>query len=143
MKNRLTRVSPLWEDKDSDYQKYTFGDYKGLHNQGPLSEVITKLAAYENTGLSPNEIACVVTAQAKIRASQVTPGSIFRHFKGREYVVLYIAMHTETEEPLVIYRPLYDESKVYARPLPNFIEPLDLDKYPEATQQFRFIPVID
>ena len=38
----------------------------------------------------------------------------YQHYKGDIYELLYIATHTETNEPLVIYRDKY--SKIYARP---------------------------
>lgn len=44
----------------------------------------------------------------------VEPGR-YRHYKGNEYEVLDMAKHTETLEPLVIYRALYGEGKVWAR----------------------------
>ena len=37
---------------------------------------------------------------------QIPPGR-YRHFKGNEYEVLDIAQHSETEEPMVVYRALY------------------------------------
>jgi hypothetical protein len=44
------------------------------------------------------------------------PG-IYRHYKGNEYRVYELARHSETEEQLVIYRPLYGEQALWARPL--------------------------
>ena len=39
---------------------------------------------------------------------EIKPGR-YRHFKGGEYEVLGLATHSETEEPMVVYRPLYGE----------------------------------
>ena len=40
----------------------------------------------------------------------------YRHFKGSEYEVLYIAKHSETLEEMVVYRALYGEKGVWVRP---------------------------
>ena len=40
----------------------------------------------------------------------------YRHFKGGEYEVLYIAKHSETLENMVVYRALYGEGGVWVRP---------------------------
>ena len=44
------------------------------------------------------------------------PAGKYRHYKGNEYEVLYIARHSETLEPMVIYRALYGEGGIWARP---------------------------
>ena len=48
-----------------------------------------------------------------------TPGR-YRHYKGGEYEVLGVARHSETLEPLVLYRPLYHESGRWVRPYAMF-----------------------
>lgn len=40
----------------------------------------------------------------------------YRHFKGNEYLVLYIAKHSETLEPMVVYQALYGEKGLWVRP---------------------------
>ncbi len=52
---------------------------------------------------------------------------LYRHYKGGEYQVLELAIHSETEEELVIYRPLYGEGRLWARPLAMFIETVEVD----------------
>ena len=47
--------------------------------------------------------------------ASIPPGR-YRHFKGNEYEVICIARHSETEEPMVVYRALYGEGGVWVRP---------------------------
>ena len=54
----------------------------------------------------------------------LSPGK-YRHFKGGEYQVIDIARHSETEEWLVVYRPLYGEQGLWVRPLEMFVESIE------------------
>lgn len=48
----------------------------------------------------------------------------YRHYKGGEYQVIDTAIHSETEELLVVYRPLYGQQKLWVRPYAMFFEKL-------------------
>jgi hypothetical protein len=46
----------------------------------------------------------------------------YRHYKGKEYTVIGVAHHSETEEELVVYRKEYDDHGLWGRPLGMFLE---------------------
>ena len=46
---------------------------------------------------------------------EIQPGK-YRHFKGKEYRVLYLARHSETMEEMVVYQALYGERGIWVRP---------------------------
>ncbi|WP_026970729.1 DUF1653 domain-containing protein [Aliagarivorans marinus] len=51
----------------------------------------------------------------------------YRHYKGNEYQVIDTVIHSETEELMVLYRPLYGEGKLWVRPLTMFVEDVTLE----------------
>ncbi len=57
---------------------------------------------------------------------------IYRHYKGQRYHVLGTAHHSETMEPLVVYRALYGEHGLWVRPAAMFCETIDLNGEPVA-----------
>ena len=68
----------------------------------------------------------------------VVVGAVYRHFKGNKYRVICIAKDSETLQELIIYKALYGEGDIYARPVKMFLECVDRVKYPDAEQNFRF-----
>lgn len=52
---------------------------------------------------------------------------LYRHYKGADYEVLGVVRHSETEEELALYRPLYGERALWVRPLAMFTESVEVD----------------
>lgn len=65
------------------------------------------------------------------------PSGRYRHYKGGEYEVVDIAIHSETHEQMVVYRPLYGEGRLWVRPLAMFMETVTID----GTSMPRFAPI--
>ena len=63
-----------------------------------------------------------------------TPLGRYRHYKGLDYEVIGVARHSETLEPLVVYRPLYNASGLWVRPHAMFFEEIAF----EGRRQPRF-----
>ena len=63
----------------------------------------------------------------------IAPGR-YRHYKGGEYEVLAVARHSETLEPLVVYRPRYNDSGWWVRPFEMFTGNVVID----GVEQPRF-----
>lgn len=61
----------------------------------------------------------------------------YRHFKGNEYEVIALAKHSETLEPLVVYRALYGAGEVWVRPASMWNETLEKDG--KLYRRFTFI----
>ncbi len=59
---------------------------------------------------------------------KITKGTYRHNKKGHLYEVLGMALQTETGEPLVVYRPLYEnEYELFARPYGMFVERVEID----------------
>jgi len=56
-----------------------------------------------------------------------TPLGRYRHYKGGDYEVIGVARHSETHEPLVVYRPLYNDTGWWVRPHAMFFESVEVD----------------
>ena len=58
-------------------------------------------------------------------------------------VIVGVAVHSETREPMMVYRALYDDKGMYVRPLDMFLSEVDREKYPDIKQKYRFEKVSD
>lgn len=71
-----------------------------------------------------------------IKMTQIRPGR-YRHFKGGEYEVLYMARHSETEEAMVVYRALYGDGGIWVRPAAMWNE--TVERNGQAIPRFTYI----
>ena len=60
----------------------------------------------------------------------------YRHFKGNRYRLLYVAKHSETLEPMVVYQALYGEQGIWVRPASMWNEHVERPDY--SGPRFRF-----
>lgn len=67
------------------------------------------------------------------------PNEIYQHFKGSLYKIMAVAEDAETGADVVVYQALYGDYKVYVRELSSFMSKVDRNKYPDASQEYRFV----
>ncbi|HEX2927538.1 MAG TPA: DUF1653 domain-containing protein [Ruminiclostridium sp.] len=67
---------------------------------------------------------------------EIKPGR-YRHFKGKEYRVLYVAKHSETLEEMVVYQALYGEMGIWVRPAAMWNETVERDGH--TFRRFEYI----
>lgn len=60
---------------------------------------------------------------------ELRPGR-YRHYKGQDYEVAFLARHSETEEVQVVYRPLYGAGEWWVRPYSMFVEVVEVEGRP-------------
>ena len=76
-------------------------------------------------------------SEPELQDLPTTPLGRYRHYKGGEYEVIGVARHSETHEPLVVYRPLYNASGWWVRPHAMFFGAVHVEgrSMPRFTRQ--------
>lgn len=77
------------------------------------------------------------TAESPVPSESPVPAGRYRHYKGRDYIVLGVARHSETEEQLVVYRTDYGDRSLWVRPLAMFTELVLVNG--QEQPRFRFV----
>lgn len=67
----------------------------------------------------------------------VKTGKVYRHFKGKYYLVLFVATDAMTDVEVVVYQQL-TTGRIFTRPMDVLMSPVDTVKYPDAKQYWRF-----
>jgi len=60
-------------------------------------------------------------------ALSLAVGGLYEHYKGLRYRLLHVARHSETLEEYVVYQALYGDQTVWIRPLPMFMEQIQIE----------------
>ena len=66
----------------------------------------------------------------------ISPGR-YLHFKGKQYTVIGVALHSETKEELVVYRQEYGDHGLWVRPKQMFLETVRVGW--QAVPRFRYV----
>lgn len=74
--------------------------------------------------------------------NQVCIGKVYKHFKGNYYFVENVAFDSETQERMVVYKPIYDRAdkkQIWVRPEKMFLSEIPTDRPDNVTgQKYRF-----
>jgi len=62
---------------------------------------------------------------------------IYQHYKGPKYLVIDTVRHSETEELLVLYKPMQGEDNLWVRPFDMFFEEIEINK--QLVPRFKYI----
>ena len=110
--NKLIRITDRWDDTFVGFAE-TFPSGYGLHEFGREEESIKMPGNYY---IFEGDIKKIEELTTYEEAVETIPPGRYRHFKGNEYEVIGIARHSETTEPMVVYRALYGDGGIWVRP---------------------------
>jgi hypothetical protein len=77
-----------------------------------------------------------VSAPTSSHPAEPRPGR-YRHYKGKDYRVLGLARHSETEEEMVVYQLLYGDFSWWVRPRAMFLETVEI--HGQTVPRFQYI----
>lgn len=123
---RLNRCPRVTLARATETVRTEFGDVrlkKGLLN----GETVKEMPEYDDVKRLAAESGRPVAVVRAMIAAAGEKKRRFRHYKGGEYEYLGIARHSETEEELVLYRPLYNDSGLWVRPKKMFFENVTIE----------------
>lgn len=129
---KFPRMKDLRNDRDihqSELAKYlgiaqnTYSAYESGRINIP-SDMLVKIAQFHHVSLDYLVGQDIQRNQIK----PIKPGK-YRHFKGKEYRVLYNAQHSESLEPMVVYQALYGKQGVWVRPASMWNEHVERSGY--------------
>lgn len=63
---------------------------------------------------------------------------IYKHFKGKMYLLEDVAIENDTGRKYAVYRGLYGDAQLFIRSLDDFLSEVDHQKYPDTEQKYRF-----
>ena len=63
---------------------------------------------------------------------------VYKHFKGKFYILEAIAKNSDDLEEYVVYRALYGNNELWLRKKSEFLSEVDHNKYPDVTQKYKF-----
>jgi len=122
-------------------------DAEELRKLGFPEDLIAEAVRNAEKGLldfepSPDLVEKVMKLCFPLIKEQQTEGvikGIYQHFKGKYYLVLGIAYHSESIEPMVLYVPLYGDLRLIVRPKAMFFEEVDKPEYNYKGPRFQYV----
>jgi len=85
--------------------------------------------------MSLNTPPALPSSDADLPPLITTPPGFYRHYKGGKYEVIDTVRHSETLEPMTLYRALYGQQGLWVRPAAMFGETIEW----EGVRQLRFV----
>ncbi len=95
--------------------------FHALYESGTLSAPQLRWASADDLAHLPFRSGDSVAARQFLNILRLRPGR-YRHYKGNEYEFLALARHSETLEPMAVYRALYGQGEIWVRPAGMFSE---------------------